>query len=154
MRVVLTKKKSKIPKFVLPSIVIFFTLLLLFQLANWQKNTVSPREPSVEQNGKKIAVSGVEVNDFTQKNSDEAYTTIDKTKDYHIFYIPTDDLFFISIASYPFEEHRPVAEEVLLEKLGINQNEACVLNVDITTPSHANPEHAGKVYDLSFCENE
>lgn len=103
----------------------------------------------------KIEISGVKVTDFIDEtNQDESpgYYTIAKTPDYHIFYLPADELFFISITSYPFDEHRAVAEQKLLEVLAISEDEACKLNVDITTPAYANPDKAGEVFKLSFCE--
>ena len=60
-------------------------------------------------------------------------------------------MFFISVVSWPFDEHRLVAEADFLDKLGITDDEACRLNVDETTPAFANPDKAGKTYALSFC---
>lgn len=112
---------------------------------------------------KRIEISGVSVADFINKQSlsipnksdkkvQPSFYTIAKTADYNIFYIPADELFFISVTSYPFDEHRAVAQQELLKKLEITQEDACKLNVDITTPSYANPDKAGEIYGLSFCE--
>lgn len=114
------------------------------------------KSPRFSQSLNRIKISGVEVADFTKEISQDespSYYTIAKTADYHIFFMPADELFFISITSYPFDEHRGVAEQKLLEVLAISEDDACKLNVDITTPAYANPDKAGKVYDLSFCSN-
>ncbi len=147
-----SKKGSKYLSFAIPATIIFLVLLLLLQLSNPQGSSVSSNSVELTKSTKRIEVSGVEVNDFTQNSSGDAYTTISKTKDYHVFYLPADELFYISIASYPFDEHRPIAELELLKSLGIDQKDACKLNVDIATPAHANPAYAGEIYGLSFCD--
>ena len=114
-------------------------------------------ETKIDQESPKIKISGVEVNNFykeaTEIKKDGFAKFIDK-KDYQIMYIPVDNSFLISILSSPFDEIRTEAEKALLDKLKISQQEACYLKVNITTPSYANPEYAGKNYGLSFCENK
>jgi hypothetical protein len=111
----------------------------------------------------RIEISGVKVADFISRETNlfinqigqgksPSYYTLAQTPDYHIFYIQADELFFISITSYPFDEYRPVAEQKLLEVLEISEDDACKLNVDITTPAYANPDKTGEVYGLSWCE--
>ncbi|BCX14440.1 MAG: hypothetical protein KatS3mg088_123 [Patescibacteria group bacterium] len=110
-------------------------------------NTTSP----------KIKVSGIEVNNFYKKADiikDDGYARFVKEKNYEIMYIPVDNSFLISITGSPFEEIRTNAEEDLLKKLGVDKTTACNLNVNITTPGHINPDFAGKVYKLSFCETK
>lgn len=144
------KPKSKTNKFfkivLLTSLVILLGFLLI-KNEDGKTDVPSDQAPQV-----KIEVSGVKVNDFIKNSREESYITIDKTKDYHLFYIPDQELFYISITSYPFDEHVVSAEDKLLVSLGITKEEACKLNVDITTPTYANPEKAGVVYDLSWCE--
>ena len=103
----------------------------------------------------KIEISGVEVSNFINESENEkppSFYTIARTADYHFFYIPDQELFYISITSYPFGDFRTQAEQQLLHSLGITQEKACMLNVDIATPMFANPAQAGHIYGLSFCE--
>lgn len=104
---------------------------------------------------KKIEISGVKVADFINEsanNEQPSFYTILRTSDFHLFYIPDQKLFYISITSYPFDEFRPLAEKQFLQSLGISQEEACKLDVDIATPMFANPDKAGEIYGLSFCQ--
>ena len=124
--------------------------------------STNKNQGSAVEEKERIEISGVKVLDFISKETSSlinqidqvkssSYYTLAQTPDYHIFYFPPDELFFISITSYPFDEHRPVAELKLLEILAISRDEACKLNVDITTPAYANPDNAGEVFKLSFC---
>lgn len=70
---------------------------------------------------------------------------------YQIYYIKNDDLFLISIIGSPFKNIQPVAEKTFLSLLGTDEKSACNLNVKITTPNFANPDEAGKIHRLSFC---
>lgn len=103
----------------------------------------------------KIEISGVNVADFINESGSgeqPSFFTIARTADYHFFYIPDQELFYISITSYPFDDFRLQAEQQLLSRLEITEEEACMLNVDIATPVSANPAQAGHIYGLSFCE--
>ena len=150
------KKKIKLIRLFLPATIVFLVLLLLIQLPGQKESAVSTGRSEVIKSDNRIEVSGIEINDFRPNSSteltSETYVTINKTKDYHVFYLPADELFYISIASYPFDEIRPIAEQELLKSLGIDQSDACKLNVDIATPAHANPTYAGEIYGLSFCD--
>jgi hypothetical protein len=77
---------------------------------------------------------------------------IEDTNDYRILYIKRKDQFSIGIFSSPFEKQRQKAEKAFLSILNITEEKACELNVVTTTPMFANPEEAGKIYSLSFCE--
>jgi len=157
----MTKKKKY--KFKPVHLLIFAVAFLIITLIITRKggsisginliSTEKKQETAVEEK-KRIEISGVKVVDFIDKTNEDnssSYYTIDKTPDYHIFYISTDELFFISITSYPFDEHRVVAEQKLIEALAISKDDACKLNVDITTPTYSNPDKAGEVFKLSFC---
>jgi hypothetical protein len=112
------------------------------------------KQEQVIDEDKRIEISGVKVADFinqTDQGKSPSYYTLVQTPDYHVFYFPADELFFISITSYPFDEHRVVAEQKLIEALAISKDDACKLNVDITTPTYSNPDKAGEVFKLSFC---
>lgn len=105
--------------------------------------------------GDSINVSGVKVNNPYNK----AETTgelgdalfVDETY-YKIVYYPDDKAFLISIQGSPFETIRNQAEEKFLQELGIDQTQACRLQVWITTPNYINPAFAGQNYRLSFCK--
>ena len=158
----MTKKKKY--KFKPVHLLIFAVAFLIITLIITRKggsisginliSTEKKQETAVEEK-KRIEISGVKVVDFIDKTNEDnssSYYTIDKTPDYHIFYISSDELFFISITSYPFDKHRLAAEQKLIEALAISKDDACKLNVDITTPAYANPDKAGEVFNLSFCE--
>jgi len=143
------------------SIVILLTFLILFlfvavKIIKRQNRDVKPPPSKSSQSEKTIEISGVKMKDFTngiERADQQSYITLSRTKDYHIFYIPSQTVFFVSIVSYPFDTYVAIAEADLLDKLSIPEKEACKLTVDITTPAFANPDKAGKTYDLSFCEN-
>ncbi len=149
------KEKTFVTRIIVFVFVIFFLLTLFRVLGRIdnRKISISPT-PIPKQTEKQIEISGVMVKDFTkdfQNPEDEIFITLSRTKDYHVFYIPKEKVFFISVVSWPFDEHRLVAEADFLDKLGITNDEACKLNVDETTPAFANPDKAGKTYALSFC---
>jgi cytoskeletal protein RodZ len=77
---------------------------------------------------------------------------VEETKDFAIDYYDEDKGFLIVILGSPFEEKKRDAEKTFLENLDITEEEACKLKVEITTPMYANPDEAGGVYSLSFCE--
>lgn len=155
------KSKFKFKKIHLLAIaaVLFGLSLIFLGKVNLYKttNTKSPQQSQETKSEEKIEISGVKVNNFiSQKTGGEnssGYYTIAQTADFHIFYIPTQELFYVSITSYPFDENRTKAEGGFLTALGIEKEEACKLKVDITTPAYANPDKAGEVYGLSFCES-
>jgi len=160
----MTKRKKFKYQFKPIHLLVFAIILLILSLAVASKGGLSEitnlnRQNKVSGTGSKkerVEISGVKVADFIGKTSQDespGYYTIAKTPDYHIFFLAADELFFISITSYPFDEHRANAEQKLLEVLAITEDDSCKLNVDITTPSYANPDKAGEVYNLSFCSN-
>ena len=135
-------------------LLIVFAILLGYFFA--QKEKVTPNQKPQDESTTtdrqgKIEISGVLMNDFL-KESKASFITISQTKDFHIFYIPEEELFYISIVSYPYENFRTIAEVEFLTNLGIEKEEACKLNVDITTTRFGNPDKAGEVYGLSFCD--
>lgn len=136
-------------------LLVFAVILLIVSLLTASKGGLSKIVNLDKQSLNRIKISGVMVANFINESSSgesPSYYSIAKTADYHIFFMQADELFFISITSYPFDEHRGVAEQKLLEVLAISEDDACKLNVDITTPAYANPDRAGEVYNLSFCK--
>ena len=154
-------KKKKL-KFKIIHLFIFAIILFVISLSISYKGglkidltRVNRNQDTAVDEKERIEISGVKVADFINQigqGKSPSYYTLTQTPNYHIFYIQADELFFISITSYPFDEHRPVAEQKLLEVLEIGEDDACKLNVDITTPAYANPDKTGEVYELSWCE--
>lgn len=102
----------------------------------------------------KISISGIEVNNFLKNplrtdNRKDA-TFLDNPK-YGFVYFQKENQFLISITGSPFSTVKIQAENEFLTKLGIDKDQACRLNVVITTPYYANPNESGKNYKLSFC---
>lgn len=105
--------------------------------------------------GDTIEIADVEVNNFFEKvgiPESASYIIIEKNSDYKIAYLNNFNSFLISITNSPFESQRILAEEKFLDELGISETDACKLEVQVTTPRFANPDHAGIIYGLSFCE--
>ena len=116
--------------------------------------TATPKPLNIPESPK-IKVSGVEVNNFYREAiiiGNDGYALFEKTSKYKIAYIPVDKSFLISILDNPFEDVKKEAEKAFLQKLGITQEDACLLNVNIATNIRINPSYAGKNYKLSFCE--
>lgn len=136
-------KKTKLKKISLLFLATIFAVFLGFRLA---KSELPTQE--------KIKISGVSVNNFLKNSQDvkKRFVTLVKNENFHIFYIPEQEAFVISVTSSPFEEQKSKAEEEFLKILAVDKNSACKLNVDITTPYFANPNEAGKIYKLSFCK--
>ena len=103
----------------------------------------------------KVIISGVIVNNFfpkaTKVNEYGDYYLV-KKDGYNILYEFQFNQFLISILDSPFRELKKTAENDLISVLGINKQDACKLNVVISTPLFANSEEAGKNYKMSFCE--
>ena len=153
------KKRKKEKSVVIKAILVLFSVLILLTLSKTTKRFLTKNDslaPSKKpEQVERVEISGVFVKDFFEDNAHQKpHITLSRTKDYHIFYIPDQEVFFISIVSYPFDDHRIFAEEDFLDKLGITEKEACKLNVNITTPSFANPDKAGTTYGLSFCSGK
>lgn len=156
------RTKQKLFQTALAVFILLLIVLLIKQLPSTQEGDSINRaiEQPINQNVERVEITGVKVANFLDKDNslpDSAenvpvFITISQTPDYHLFYIPADELFAISITSYPFDEHLSVAEKMFLNTLAINETDACKLNVDITTPTFANPDKAGDTYPLSFCE--
>jgi hypothetical protein len=84
-----------------------------------------------------------------------------QTDNYLLLYDPNDDIpdnqtgrFWVQIAGSPFERWRQLAEKDLLTILGINQSDACKLDVVVgVVYSRGNPLN-GKSFPLSFCAHQ
>lgn len=105
--------------------------------------------------GETVEVSGVPIKNpyispvELSKNADSLMVRTDK---YDLVYIKPYEQFLITINASPFESNRLEAEQAFLERLEISQEEACSLNVFVSTPYSVNPDESGTNYRLSFCE--
>ena len=103
-----------------------------------------------------IEVSGVEMNNFLKTSTlmhDNTNVVIpDNSPDHSIVYLNEHDQFLISVTGTPFFQKRILAEQNFLRILDISAEDACRLDVVVTTPRYANPHEAGEVSGLSFCQ--
>lgn len=73
------------------------------------------------------------------------------TDQYVALYHPNDNAISLIITTSPFEDIRIIAEENLIDELGLSKEEACQIKVEVLTPSYANENESGVVFPLSFC---
>ena len=94
-----------------------------------------------------------QVFDFTKSPArvDGDTTVIAENNNYSIVYFTADQSFLITILSDPAQAGRIAAEQELLVKLNVTQDEACKLKVALTVPAGVDEQLAGKDYGLSFC---
>lgn len=71
---------------------------------------------------------------------------------YQIIYHKNLDQFMISILKSPFEDIRQIAEQEFLQITQADVATVCKLDAVVTTPYFANPDLAGKIFPLSFCQ--
>lgn len=117
--------------------------------------TPIPAPPKIINTQEKINVSGVEINDITVNpiidNGVGDVLFIQHPK-YQVEYQGKFELFIINILASPFEETRREAEDAFVERVGVNRQEACSLNVKIGSPSYAGvADFDGRKRGLSFC---
>ena len=159
------------------SLLLIFTLALLLGLYSAHKqSTIKPVEkistPTQDVPGKSfdnfnnlpeliesdkntVSVSNISMDNFAKDAElipGNKALIFEEHDDWHILFHSKNELFLISIIGSPFSEKKHHAEQTFLYELGITEEEACKLNVVITTPMFANPDESGKNYPLSFCE--
>ena len=104
-----------------------------------------------------IIVSDIPVNNFlasSEQVNENGDALIASTNDYQLTYLAQFQEFNISITGANFEQVRSVAEQHLLTVLGIDEQNACWLSIQVTAPAYADHEYAGIVLPLSFCADE
>jgi hypothetical protein len=161
----LTKVFMRKALFVTISFIVVSSVILLFVYFSRQGARPPEGPPAVVENptptpipqSDTIFISNTEVSNFykTAKKigeSGEIYLSNNNPERYQILYMESFDQFLISILAGPFQTVREEAEQDLLRQLNIPQDEACALDVSITTPTFVNPDSSGKTYGLSFCE--
>ena len=99
-------------------------------------------------------MDGVEIDNIYKDAQDrnmQGDVDFSSNPSYSLVYLPDYEEFLITILITPFEETRLLAESDFVEKLGITKDQACILNVTVSTPFSVDPERAGIKYPLSFC---
>lgn len=136
---ILRKKKSALPPSTIPSVL--------------TRPTVTQR-PFSEPTGEKMEINGVKINNLYKnplKENRQYDVVIVKNDKYQIVYLQQFQQFLISILDPDFDTVKSAAEKDFVEKLGITNNDACKLQVNISTPRYVNADIAGTTYPLSFC---
>jgi len=70
---------------------------------------------------------------------------------YSIMYVNSDQSFTVSLWVEPIADTRHLAEQDLLQRLGISQQDACNLRYTVLVPYSVSPVYAGKNLGFSFC---
>ena len=163
---ILKRKMSKKKLVTIAVIVVILVASIAIIIARNKKGTVQtfspvpyssniPKAQLKVPTGDTMNVGGETVNNV-YKNSPETSKYGDayfvENDSYSISYILQGQYFQIYIQGSPFKDVRKEAEADLLKQLGVSQEEACKLDVRITTPAFANPNEAGTTYKLSFCQ--
>lgn len=87
---------------------------------------------------------------YTVNGTQKIY--VDDNAPYSITANKDGDYFKILVTKSPFQQYRLQAEQKFLEQMNLTVEQACKLDVEITTPRFANPQEAGQIYKLSFCQ--
>ena len=133
-------------------VLIFFGIVIIvfiFFLASQEPDNLNTLRPSLVVN--EDTDDSVGVTDIKEVPAYK-FDVVDQVPSANILYYPEDDAYHIIIKESPFEEARQRAEQKFLADKGLSENEACSMNVFITTSMAINPEQAGKNYNLSFCK--
>lgn len=67
---------------------------------------------------------------------------------------PEGDSFFITINAQPVLQTSQLAEQALLQKLGVKKEYACTLPLIMTVPANVDPSLAGNTFGMSFCPDQ
>ncbi len=146
-------KKSYI-KFIVIAVV---TLLFFYSiyLASSQKQTPATLPTATSTLSIPVSGGNVQIKDVTKfpQLATGDTSVIEQNENFSIVYFSSDKSFIITILSQPLEQNRQLAEEEFLNKLQIQQTDACKLKVSLTVPASVNSQLAGQDYGLSFCPN-
>jgi len=114
---------------------------------------LSARQVKIEVNGSKYGEK-IYINDI-YKNPDRKYAEgveFKRTDDYLMNFYARDNLFIITIFNSDVETARQKAEKDFLNILGINQNQACQLSVQVLVPLDVNENYGGQNLGLTYCQ--
>ncbi len=134
-------------KKIIVSLVLLVTLLLflLILFLNLQSKISNLKSPSTS-----LLIPTPTPDPYTVNGTKKIY--VDDGAPYSITANKDSSYYKILITKSPFQKYRLEAEQKLLDELKLSQKKACALDVEITTPRFANPDEAGQVYKLSFCQ--
>jgi hypothetical protein len=99
----------------------------------------------------------VQVNNFYASNPEVINggdLLIKQTADYWFTYSPSDGSFWIAVSSTPFDAVRQTAEADFLATLGVNEADACKLDVSVGVPYDPSNSLSGESLPLSFCSGQ
>lgn len=77
--------------------------------------------------------------------------SISQVPDYQTVYIPETNEFHILLFLFPLADTRVRAQQYFLQKLGVTEQEACMLQVVVAVTPDVSESLAGKNLGLSFC---
>lgn len=103
----------------------------------------------------KMMLGGVQMNNLytlAKETDPNGNLVFPSPPEYKLLYLTQYQQFLITIIGSPFPKMRREAEEDFLLLIGVGKDEACKLDVVISTPFSANPDFAGESYPLSFCQ--
>lgn len=73
------------------------------------------------------------------------------TTDFSIVYSQQYNLFNVTLLVEPLSSIREEAEQFLMSRLGITQDQMCALDYNVVVPYTVNPVYTGKNLGFSFC---
>jgi len=104
-----------------------------------------------------IIIDGIAVNDFRENaaritaNND---VVLVENEEYQIIFYHDIQEFKLYLTGENFEQTQMRAEEAFLNALGIDEESACQLFVEVFVPSTVQNKHAGQILPLNFCYHE
>ncbi|OGH21407.1 MAG: hypothetical protein A2958_01265 [Candidatus Levybacteria bacterium RIFCSPLOWO2_01_FULL_38_13] len=139
---------------------IYFFLSLFFPSKHKRQEGEIPTPTKIEERTRipqsdKIIISGVKTNNFLKspiQTNSEGDVLFIKEGDFQIAYLTRFSQFIINISTSS-SQTRLNAEMAFITKLGVKREEACQLEVKVTSPYVPNPYLAPPRKTLSFCEN-
>ena len=166
---------TNLKRFIIPGIIIFSFVIIALNFIVTQSSNQNPDDTQTNEEGQELSINSDSVTyplpaSFSKasevvesdvylkglstgnpKVSSSQASQFVQNSEYVIQYTPSSDSFLIVINSSPFNEQRAKAENEFLDTLNISRQEACTLDVSITTPQWANPNETGTIHRLSFC---
>jgi hypothetical protein len=105
--------------------------------------------------GDTITINGVSFKNFYKENLPLGHfgeVLIFNENHIKIFYFPDRKVFSIPISAAPFSDYQPLAEQAFLNRLNISKEDACKLNVFLSTAVGIDSKEGGIDHRLSWCE--
>lgn len=116
--------------------------------------TIYPNAPTGSRFPIGTASGIVQVNNFYTFGAgvgEDGVIVIKSTSTYWFTYDPSAGSFWIAVSGAPFSAVRTVAESDFLATLGVDQADACKLDVSVGVPYSAGNPLNGQSFPLSFC---